>query len=84
MNIRTEIVETFEAVLEQTGAQLAVDQLNDDTVLLESGLESLGFAILVANLEERLGYDPFQILETPVYPTTFGEFVGIYENDKPG
>lgn len=83
MSIRSDIIETFEAVLEQTGAQLAVDQLNDDTVLLESGLESLGFAILVANLEERLGYDPFQILEIPVYPTTFGEFVGIYESNKP-
>ena len=83
MDIRTEIIETFESVLEQTGAQLAVEQLQDETVLLESGLNSIGFAILVANLEERLGYDPFQILETPVYPTTFGEFVSIYETNRP-
>ncbi len=53
--------------------------LNDDTVLLESGLDSLGFATLVARLEEELLYDPFSMMDEPVYPRTLGEFVKIYE-----
>lgn len=52
--------------------------LTDDTVLLESGLDSLGFAILVARLEEELGYDPFVMMDVPVYPRTLSEFVEIY------
>ena len=58
-------------------------QLQDDTVLLESGLDSLGFAILVATLEEDLGYDPFVLMDEPVYPRTLGEFVSIYERFAP-
>lgn len=58
-------------------------QLQDDTVLLESGLDSLGFAILVATLEEDLGYDPFLLMDEPVYPRTIGEFVSIYERFAP-
>ena len=33
--------------------------LRDDLVLLDSGLDSLGFAVLVARLEDTLGVDPF-------------------------
>jgi acyl carrier protein len=55
------------------------DEIHDGTVLLESGLDSLGFAILVARLEEELGRDPFTEMEDVVYPRTLGEFVSIYE-----
>jgi len=51
----------------------------DDLVLLDSGLDSIDFATLVAELEEELGYDPFTRMDEPVYPETFGEFVKIYE-----
>lgn len=54
-------------------------QISSETVLLQSGLDSLGFAILVARLEEDLGYDPFTLMEEPIYPQTFGELVEIYE-----
>jgi acyl carrier protein len=54
-------------------------EFSENTVLLESGLDSLGFAILVAKLEEEFDVDPFADAETAVYPTTFGEFVSIYE-----
>jgi acyl carrier protein len=53
--------------------------LSDDSVLLESGLDSLGFAVLVVRLEETLGYDPFVVMAEPIYPKTFGEFLDIYE-----
>jgi len=55
-----------------------ISNLNDQTVLLESGLDSLGFAILVARLEEEFGVDPFMIMEEPIYPRTLIEFVSIY------
>lgn len=56
----------------------------DDLVLLDSGLDSIGFATLVAKLEEELGYDPFVQMDEPVYPRTFGEFVEIYEEHADG
>lgn len=55
----------------------------DDTVLLESGLDSLGFAILIARLEEELGYDPFTMMDEPIYPQTFGQLVEVYQRFAP-
>lgn len=52
--------------------------MTDELILLQSGLDSLGFAILVTTLEDELGYDPFTLMEVPVYPRTFGEFVSVY------
>lgn len=77
------IKETYIEVLEQIGAELLVAELKNDVVLLESGLDSLGFAILVATLEEKLGFDPFTMMNEPFYPSTFGEFVSIYEKMNP-
>lgn len=74
------ITETFKEALEQTGNELTVHKLTSDVVLLESGLDSLGFAILVTLLEEKLGFDPFTMTDEPIYPNTFGEFVEIYDN----
>lgn len=79
MNIRNKIEEEFHNILEQTDSSLNVSSLKDDVVLLESGLDSLGFAILVATLEDTLGFDPFLAMDEPYYPTTFGEFVKLYE-----
>lgn len=79
MNFREKILDLFFETLESTDSELSCE-LKDDTVLLDSGLDSLGFAILVARLEEELGFDPFVEMEQAVYPTTFGEFVAIYEH----
>ena len=57
--------------------------LQSDTVLLETGLDSLGFAIFVSSLEEELGYDPFTLAEDAYYPQTFEEFVAFYERYRP-
>jgi len=60
-----------------------VHDISGDTVLLETGLDSLAFAMLVASLEERLGYDPFVISDAANYPTTVDQFVDFYvENQK--
>ena len=54
--------------------------LKDDQVLAECGLDSLGFAVLVARLEDTLGVDPFTAAEEAVFPVTLGDFVKVYEN----
>jgi acyl carrier protein len=46
--------------------------------LIESGMDSLGFAVLVTRLEESLGYDPFMALEEEIYPRTVAELVDVY------
>ncbi|MCB1698585.1 MAG: acyl carrier protein [Halioglobus sp.] len=76
--MRTLILKLMAEVAENADCTLA-DKIDDDTVLLESGLDSLGFAILVARLEDELGRDPFTETEEVVYPRTLGEFIAIYE-----
>lgn len=73
------ILEKFNEALEQTNVDRHYNDISENVILLESGLDSLGFAILIALLEEELDFDPFQEMEDAVYPTTFGEFVAIYE-----
>jgi acyl carrier protein len=53
--------------------------LSDDLVLLDSGLDSLCFAILVARLEDKLGLDPFSASEDVTFPVTLGDFVKAYD-----
>ena len=72
--------------MQEIAAENDVDlnaNIDSETVLLESGLDSLGFAILIARLEEELGYDPFTMMDEPVYPQTFGQLVEIYERFAP-
>jgi acyl carrier protein len=76
-NLRDKITEAIHEIADMRGTEVGV--LVDETVLLESGLDSLGFAILVATLEEQLGYDPFILMDTPVYPRTLKEFILIYQ-----
>jgi Phosphopantetheine attachment site len=66
-------------------AELGTDPpvLTDDTLLLETGLDSLGFAIVVARLDDELGYDPFSIAEDAYYPQTFSEFLDFYKRYEP-
>lgn len=78
MAIRKIIIDTLRRVASTNEATL-IEPLTDDTVLLQSGLDSLGFAILVAQLEENLKFDPFAMTDQPVYPRTLGEFIAFYE-----
>jgi aryl carrier-like protein len=78
MSMKDKIIAIIQELAAESGWKIVSD-LNDETVLLESGLDSLGFAILVARLEEEFEYDPFAIMDEPVYPRTLGEFVAIYE-----
>ena len=53
--------------------------LADDTVLLETGMDSMAFAVFVTRLDEELGFDPFTAAADAFYPRTFGAFVAFYE-----
>ncbi len=51
--------------------------------LVESGMDSLAFAVLVTRLEESLGFDPFLALEDEIFPRTVTELVDVYANNQP-
>jgi acyl carrier protein len=78
MDTRSEIVAQFTQVAQEQGMKLT--PLTEGVELVESGLDSLCFAIVVARLEQKLGVDPFSASEDAVFPVTFGEFVRLYEN----
>jgi hypothetical protein len=78
MDVRSEVVAQFKRVAQEQDKRLA--QLKDDLALLDSGLDSLSFAILVTRLEISLGVDPFTVDEDARFPETFGDFVSLYEN----
>ena len=78
MSVRSTIAAQFEQVATEQKKTLA--PLSDDLVLLESGLDSLCFAIIVARLEDALGVDPFSAAEDAEFPMTVGDFVRFYEN----
>lgn len=77
MSVRTEIAAQFTEVAKENDKQLA--PLSDELELLESGLDSLCFAVIVARLEGTIGVDPFSASEDAPFPVTFGEFVTFYE-----
>jgi acyl carrier protein len=54
--------------------------LTDDLPLLESGLDSLCIAVLVATLDDTLGLDPFAGDDEISFPVTVGDFIRLYEN----
>jgi acyl carrier protein len=78
MSVKLTIVDQMEKIAREHGKILA--PLRDDLILLDSGLDSLGFAVLVARLEDRLGVDPFTASEDAMFPVTFADFVKVYEN----
>jgi hypothetical protein len=76
-SIRTTIISQFEQVAAEQRHKLA--SLTDERPLMESGLDSLAFAIVVARLEDSLGIDPFSASEELQFPVTFGDFIHMYE-----
>ena len=78
MSIETIVRAEFQQVAREQ--EKVLSGLSDDTVLLESGLDSLCFAIIVARLEDQLGVDPFTASEDVYFPVTLGEFVKFYED----
>jgi acyl carrier protein len=78
MSLRTVIISQFEQVAKEKSLKLP--PLTDDMVLLDSGLDSLSFAIIVARLEDELGTDPFSSDADLGIPITLVDFIRIYED----
>jgi acyl carrier protein len=78
LSTRSAIITQFEQVAKEQKRTLA--PLNDDLVLLDSGLDSLCFAIIVARLEDALGIDPFGADEDVEFPVTLSDFINFYED----
>ena len=77
MSVRETVVLHFQQVATEQRRKLA--SLSDNLKLLDSGLDSLSFALIVARLEDALGFDPFDTDDEVKFPVTFGEFVRLYE-----
>jgi acyl carrier protein len=78
MSVRSTVLAHLEQVAKEQRKKLA--PLSDDLVLLESGLDSLCFAIIVARLEDALGVDPFSAADDGRLPLTVGDLVQFYEH----
>ena len=78
MSVKAAVISEIQRIAEDDGKSLP--PLTDDLVLLDSGLDSLGIAILVARLEEVLGFDPFTETDDIAYPVTLGDFIRFYEH----
>ena len=70
MSIRSTILAQIVEIAEQQKRRLM--PLNDNLPLLESGLDSLCIAVLVASLDERLNLDPFSSDSNFDLPVTVG------------
>ena len=78
MSVRSVILEQITRIAEHQGKPLA--PLTDDLVLLNSGLDSLCIAVLVANLDDDLGLDPLSEAGDVAFPVTLGDFIRLYEH----
>jgi acyl carrier protein len=78
MSVKLRIMSEMEKVAKEHDRILA--PLTDDLVLIDSGLDSLAFAVLVVRLEGELGVDPFTTSDDIEFPVTLRDFVAAYEN----
>lgn len=77
VSVRATIQAEFEQVAKEQDKSLP--PLSDDLVLADSDFDSLCFAIIVARLEDALGFDPFSVAEDAEFPVTLGDFIRFYE-----
>ena len=76
-SIRAMVLAEMERIGNEHGKD--VPPLEESLPLLETGLDSLCIAILVATLDDRLGRDPFSGDGAVVFPVTVGDFIAAYE-----
>jgi hypothetical protein len=77
MSMKAVIWAQFEQVAKEQ--EKSLPPLFDDLILADSDLDSLCLAIIVARLEDALGFDPFSVAEDAVFPVTLRDFVSFYE-----
>ena len=77
MNVRSKILDQFKQVAREQDKPLA--PLSDESPLMDLGMDSLCFAIIVSRLETVLGVDPFSENDDAPFPVNLGEFIRFYE-----
>jgi acyl carrier protein len=77
MSVRLKVLTIMQQVAVEQ--EKSISDVSDQTVLAQSGLDSLCFAIIVARLEDELGVDPFSASEDVYFPVTFADFAALYE-----
>lgn len=88
MSVRAAVVEQFIQVAKEqhkvapvlSHLALSDPAQSEGVILLDSGLDSLCFAIIVARLEDILGVDPFNTADELVFPRTLEDFIRMYED----
>jgi len=78
MSARDQIISVFQRVA--ADQKRILGPLSDDLKMAECGLDSLSFAVVVANLEDVLGVDPFNSVEWVDFPATLGDFIELYDH----
>jgi acyl carrier protein len=78
MSVRSNVRSLFEQVAKEQNRELS--PLSDDLALIDTGLDSLCMAIIVARLEDDMGVDPFSSAEDTQFPVTVGDFMKFYED----
>jgi acyl carrier protein len=70
------------AMIEQVAAEQSrpLKGLNNSLLLIDSGLNSLCLAVIVAKLEDELGVDPFSADPMMPFPKTIGDLITCYEH----
>jgi acyl carrier protein len=81
--MRKKIIQIFTKVFKDQCPGMKIPRITNKLVLLETGLDSFGFAILIVELEKKIGIDPFTDSDIAFYPNTLGEFIEFYEKHKP-
>jgi acyl carrier protein len=78
MTVKSTVTSEICEVAKEQG--VTITQLPDSVNLTESGLDSLGLAIVVVRLEDKLGVDPFRASQDVSFPVTVADFVKAYED----
>jgi hypothetical protein len=76
MSARATVTSLFEQATREKQRKLS--PLCHDLKLLQSGLDSLSFALIVTWFEDSLGYDPFDTADS--FPVTFADFVRLHKD----
>lgn len=77
MSLRSIIIAEIETITRDQNKTMPA--LTDAMVLMDTDFDSLCFALLVARMEDRLGFDPFSTLEVADLPVTLGDLVALYD-----
>lgn len=78
MSVKDQVLSQIRQVSDEQNRTLA--PLRDDLPLVDSGLDSLCLAVIIARLEDLLGVDPFSASTDAPFPVTVGDLVSSYEN----